>query len=821
MLFGLSHHGHLYFRTSEANAPWVPLAGSPCGVVWGTPVDVDASSRGIWVVCKKEFATASGIRKEHFLFAKWGWSPENNHPWWHMMSSGNVSQLDADKDSMFGVDHTGAVLWRPAGGVNRHSRWHRFDGPPGAKMREILADSDASGTWLWGRDTEGRLWRRRPDSDAARAGDTLWSLEDEDGIRFWPQEGPEIATIKNGGGLNWAVDTSGRVFWRPIQGCCVGADGGPANESGVPACWCLDYDAPRLSQISDFGDHGIGRELPALFQRNAEQEGGWAPKPHRYVSQLTSRMDGATQKRRDTAPAFYADGCAAPASGFDHCSALESSIREFTEDWRLKSHQEWNTWDWHELKESYWRCQGKPEDCEAPLKHFGAFREQFLQHAFCCARNQLTEDDLDCTGSSCGSYDMVCPGSTLPSSDRDCTVYHSSDPGAQILLMKKVANEVLGQVVNSPRATLQVVFDANLFGTWTWIPDRVFQRFSWPTSSKALFEPVDSDSGQTVWVFRKKCTAGTLKASLARFREVMSGQLVHSQAEEDLSHREHLRRLTANFAEGAYSAGSMEDWERIFSDFGQVASRQKAGYLTYPTLLDIVGRRQAGIFAEFSEDAACAQQVSFVEQATFLASNAMELPSTVRGDMLQEVVSRFLMQNGKYFDRMLDANMEAEEAGSTLLRTLENIHGDTGSDRSSQRWSPQSDRQMGGSISHGETRVASCLDVAMWSTAMRHMEAFRTDAGELGRPMVEAFFACFAEPDAAFDAAGGVALRSSVLTSLQDWVGSLAELSPPPCEAASSTVIAVVQALACSLAAALAMASRRGRRRASCRLPVP
>lgn len=118
---------------------------------------------------------------------------------------------------------------------------------------------------------------------------------------------------------------------------------------------------------------------------------------------------------------------------------------------------------------------------------------------------------------------MTCPGSKLLTSDMDCTVYHSSDPGTMIQNMSRMAQQKLASVVNEivdlgrleasmgfnfscifmhvqcifkqvdalhvpheagpymnssalPSSVLSipfrgVMFDVSLYGTWTWIPD--------------------------------------------------------------------------------------------------------------------------------------------------------------------------------------------------------------------------------------------------------------------------------------------------------------------------------------------------------------
>jgi len=815
--FALSSYGQVFFREAGVDSHWTPLAGSPCGLVWGVPVDIDATTRGIWVVCQKEFMSVHGIRKEHFLFAKWGWCPENNHRWWNMMASGNVSQLDAVKDSIFGVDSQGSIVWRPTGVVIKHSRWHKFDGPPGGvKMWEVIADTDQNGTWLWGRDTLGRVWRRTPDSPYApmprraassasgrgwRRSATLeespWSMEDEDGVPLWPPRGPELTSLKNSDGVNWALDADGRLFWRPLQGCCRNGDRGDANvaanESLLPPCWCVDRTAPRLSRISDTGTSAVGLDFPVFFHRNSTWD-AWSAATHRWITEITDQEDiGSDQTLEPSLAAEFAGSCSPPAVGFDHCESLRASVGELNEEWRAKAKAVWPTWDWEVLKEEYWLCQqrshGKSLDsCDVALRRFGSFREEFLQHTFCCARDQLTTDDPECADADCQAYDMVCPGSKMATSDMDCTVYHSRDPASLILKMKHLAVDTLRQVISNPsRATLQTVFDANLYGTWTYIPDTVFKRLTWPAASKALFEEVGGGSTghdrQPVWVLRKKCTPGARAASLQKFYSVAAGQPfpVVPSLSIDQAHAERLRRFTGSFADGRYASGSLADWERIFEDFWAVASLQE-GYLTYPTLLEIVGRQQAGIRVEFREDMECARQVSFVEQATFVAQYARDaLPETVEGGELHQVVTEFLQRTGKYFDRMLDVVEASEARHNTLQDVLEAIHGE---DRScGQEHEPNvNQRHDLAPVSDAQARRSSCLDVAMWGVAVRHMEAFKSDAGELGAPLVEAFFPCFVDPGATFKAQG-VRMRESVLARLEEWVGAM----PPLGAAAAST----------------------------------
>merc|ERR1719235_1943261 len=105
---------------------------------------------------------------------------------------------------------------------------------------------------------------------------------------------------------------------------------------------------------------------------------------------------------------------------------------------------------------------------------------------------------------------MTCPGSKLLTSDMDCTLYHSTDSGALISRMNDIGRAIFQPLVADPTlATLEAVFDANLYGTWTWIPDEIFKRFPWPRSSKDLFEEIPAQEGMPAsWVLRTKCSAG-------------------------------------------------------------------------------------------------------------------------------------------------------------------------------------------------------------------------------------------------------------------------------------------------------------------------
>jgi hypothetical protein len=50
----------VFFHAGQNDTAFIQLRGEPCGGVWGVPIDVDASSRAIWVVCSKETLGDSG-----------------------------------------------------------------------------------------------------------------------------------------------------------------------------------------------------------------------------------------------------------------------------------------------------------------------------------------------------------------------------------------------------------------------------------------------------------------------------------------------------------------------------------------------------------------------------------------------------------------------------------------------------------------------------------------------------------------------------------------------------------------------------------------
>ncbi|CAL1162796.1 unnamed protein product, partial [Cladocopium goreaui] len=253
MLFGLTQDGKVFFHAEQNDTAFIQLRGEPCGGVWGVPIDVDASSRAIWVVCSKEYMTEHGLQLEHFLFAKWGWSTSNNHVWWHMMRGGDVMQLDADDDAMWGLDGHGSILWRPAGDVGKHSRWMRIDGPPNVALKLIAADNDERGTWLWCISDDDRIWRRDPGNYHEKDQHDKWSDRDENGHLYWTKpDGSVLKDLKANMGFALAIDDRGNLLRRHINGTCCIDPASPVH------CWCGEKFAPKLSAVTDNGDHGLG-----------------------------------------------------------------------------------------------------------------------------------------------------------------------------------------------------------------------------------------------------------------------------------------------------------------------------------------------------------------------------------------------------------------------------------------------------------------------------------------------------------------------------------------------------------------------------------
>jgi hypothetical protein len=113
-----------------------------------------------------------------------------------MMKGGNVMQLDADDDAMWGIEANGGqIIWRPSGDVGKHSRWERVEGPP-SPVRLLAVDNtpEIPGTWLWCVDDDEKLWRgfraqrcTSRFSQSEPADNTMgWTQVDEYGIPFVP-----------------------------------------------------------------------------------------------------------------------------------------------------------------------------------------------------------------------------------------------------------------------------------------------------------------------------------------------------------------------------------------------------------------------------------------------------------------------------------------------------------------------------------------------------------------------------------------------------------------------------------------------------------
>ncbi|CAK9027709.1 unnamed protein product [Durusdinium trenchii] len=540
----------VFFHAEQNDTAFIQLR------VWGIPIDVDASSRAIWVVCEKEYMTNHGIQMEHFLFAKWGWSMANNHVWWHMMRGGNVIQLDADDDAMWGLDGDGSILWRPAGDVGKHSRWMRIDGPPNVALKLIAADNDERGTWLWCIDDEDRIWRRDPGDYHEKNRHDKWTDRDPEGLPYWSKpDGSVLKDLKANMGFALAIDDHGHLLRRYINGSCCMDSESPVH------CWCSERGAPRLSAVTDNGDHGLGFYMPSLQHKIDDT---WTASANRWLQQLTSRDDGHNADSPHEASQYFSYYCDA---NVDHCGGLDTSITDFLEGWRKVSRKKWETWDWGTLK-SQWlggveEIRFVPgEICQLPLKHYGAFRERFMQNLFCCARHLQTPEDPKCEQTGCRAYDMTCPGSKLLTSD------------------------------------------------------------AWPASSKSLFEPVPGKEGTAVWVFRRKCTPSARQAILEKVKRIIDTGAEEIQSENLDQLVVALHTFVGNLANGSYGYGHYtSEWDHLYQDFRAVSSVQREGYLTYAATLEVVGRQQVGLPTTFAEDYHCMRQVSFLEQLAFIAQH--------------------------------------------------------------------------------------------------------------------------------------------------------------------------------------------------------
>eukprot|EP00439_Symbiodinium_sp_Y106_P000054 s2158_g1.t1 len=496
----------------------------------------------------------------------------------------------------------------------------------------------------------------------------------------------------------------------------------------------------------------------------------------------------------------------------DHCAGLDESISEFLQGWKKVSRTSWQNWDWAKLKDEYGHCSGSSTVCQRPLKHYGAFRERFMQNLFCCSRHLQTPDDVGCDSPICKAYDMTCPGSRLLTSDLDCTVYHSRDPGTLIQNMSLLAAERLATHVGVDRPDLSVLFDVSLYGTWTWIPDEVFSRFDWPASSKSLFERVEGKEGTAVWVFRRKCTNSARQAILNKVK-------------------------------------------RMIHDFRAVSSVQREGYLTYAATLEVVGRQQVGLPTTFAEDVGvdyqCMRQVSFLEQLAFIAQHIqVDVPDDICESTFDKDITRMLLKSGKYFDRLLEVDGPGYDEGriarslgelleanhkllsglqgsratthgdnSVLWRVLETVYGSNHlgavvNDMCS--WDPASSLSMTTSaFDDAEVRRRSCMDIATWGNAVRHMDAFRRDTGDLIRPMVQALFTCLVHPNATTE--GTITVKEAMLHAIDVWADAIPPLEEEPLDGSLRRLFWGMCFLAVGVAAGAASMVRR-RHRAKARL---
>eukprot|EP00435_Cladocopium_sp_Y103_P047197 s322_g13.t2 len=530
-----AEHGHLDIvrLLVEAGASMMMLSNDGL-----TPVHVAAEEGQLEIL---RFLLESGVDCNRTTLASaLDLATRNNHVWWHMMRGGNVVQMDADDDAMWGLDGHGSILWRPAGDVGKHSRWLRLDGPAGVELKLIAADNDRAGSWIWCIDKADRLWRRAPGDYQTSAG--LWTERDDNGLPFWPKPGGSLLKdLKADLGWALAIDDRGNLLRRRINGTCCHDPVSPVH------CWCAEV-APRFSAVSDNGEHGLGFYFPWLQHKHGDT---WTASANRWLKQLTTRDDGHNAASPNEISQYFSSHC---MIDMDHCAALDTTIQDFLKSWRKETHEDWKVWDWDVMKRAYSTCTQSTQICQRPMKYYGAFREKFMRHTFCCARYLQTPADPKCTTQVCKAYDITCPGSKLLTSDMDCTVYHSRDPGTLIKNMTRLATAKLEEYTGRP-ADLGVVFDLSLFGTWTWIPDEIFRRFDWPSSTKDLFEFVEGRNGAAVWVFRRKCRPTSRQAIYDKVKRIIrDGSDVHAADLENFTIN--LKSFVGNLANGAYGSGN-------------------------------------------------------------------------------------------------------------------------------------------------------------------------------------------------------------------------------------------------------------------------
>ncbi|CAL1167693.1 unnamed protein product [Cladocopium goreaui] len=618
---------------------------------------------------------------------------------------------------------------------------------------------------------------------------------DDNGLPFWPKpDGSLLKDLKADLGWALAIDDRGNLLRRRINGTCCHDPVSPVH------CWCAEV-APRFSAVADNGEHGLGFYFPWLQHKHGDT---WTASANRWLKQLTTRDDGHNAASPNEISQYFSSHCMVD---MDHCAALDTTIQDFLKSWRKETHEEWKVWDWDMMKRAYSTCTQSTQICQRPMKHYGAFREKFMRHTFCCARHLQTPEDPRCLSQVCKAYDITCPGSKLLTSDMDCTVYHSRDPGTLIKNMTRLATAKLQEYTGRP-ADLGVVFDLSLFGTWTWIPDEIFRRFDWPSSTK----DADAVRGRRqrgtslnlwreemalqhlgyVWVFRRKCRPTSRQAIYDKVKRIIrDGQDVHAADLENLTIN--LKSFVGNLANGAYGSGnSLRDWDKLYQDYHAVSSVQREGYLTYAATLEIVGRQQVGLPTTFAEDYQCMRQVSFLEQLAFIAQHIHDdVPHGISEHTWRKDIQMMLLKSGKYFDRLLEVDGPGYDEGlsirrhithadnSVLWRVLGSVYGGTHLHQVlHDLYGVQSVRDAASSLSmmstsafdNAEVRRRSCMDIAMWGNAVRHKEAFRRDTGELTRPMVTALFTCLVHPNCT---EGTTTVKEAMLHTVEVWVDSV------------------------------------------------
>eukprot|EP00913_Durusdinium_trenchii_P006728 g6324.t1 len=274
-----------------------------------------------------------------------------------------------------------------------------------------------------------------------------------------------------------------------------------------------------------------------------------------------------------------------------------------------------------------------------------------------------------------------------------------------------------------------------------------------PASSKSLFEPVPGKEGTAVWVFRRKCTPSARQAILEKVKRIIDTGAEEIQSENLDQLVVALHTFVGNLANGSYGYGHYtSDIEHVVhplkaphQDFRAVSSVQREGYLTYAATLEVVGRQQVGLPTTFAEDYHCMRQVSFLEQLAFIAQHIQTdtwlKRTTGEDDLTERTFSdqtiKVLLKSGKYFDRLLEVggpgydegfsrSPNSEADNSVLWRVLQTVYGSNHLDAvlhgvCHNTGASASVSQV--AFDDAEVRRRSCMDIAMWGNAVRHMDA--------------------------------------------------------------------------------------------------